>query len=172
MIKSAVIHDAEFFAFIEENLDNIINLDSDTLEETIFRSVMIKVDVVEQDEKDMGLRNILNYGHTTGHAIETASGFNMTHGEAVAIGMITAGKISRRIGGMKHEELDRLKTVISKAGLPTTVPGLDKNKIIEAMRHDKKIINGKVRFILLKRIGEAYITDQVDPDLVSEALAD
>ena len=171
-IKSAAIRDAGFFAFIEENMDNIKSLDKDTLEKVVFRTAQIKVGVVEQDEKDMGLRNILNYGHTAGHAIETASDFKISHGEAVAIGMLIAGRISCQFGEMQQSELDRLGTVIRRAGLPAAIPKLDKDKIFEAMRHDKKIVNGKARFVLLKKIGEAYITDQVGTNLVEEALAD
>jgi len=120
----------------------------------------------------MGLRNILNYGHTAGHAIETASDFKISHGEAVAIGMLIAGRISCRLGEMSQGEQDRLESVIRRAGLPTILPKLDRDKFFEALRHDKKIINGKVRFVLLKRIGEAYITDQVGTNIVEEVLAD
>ena len=171
VIKSAVVRDAEFFAFIEENLDNIKSLDTDALEEVVFRSAKIKAEIVEKDERDLGLRSILNYGHTAGHAIETASDFKTTHGEAVAIGMLVAGRISQRLGIMDKNELSRLQAVIARAGLPTSMPELNTERIIEAMRHDKKIAQGKIRFVLPRKIGEVFITDEVSPRLLEEVLA-
>ena len=171
VIKSAVVRDAEFFAFIEENLDNIKSLDTDALEEVVFRSAKIKAEIVEKDERDLGLRSILNYGHTVGHAIETASDFKTTHGEAVAMGMLVAGRISHRLGIMDKNELSRLKAVIARAGLPTSMPELNTERIIEAMRHDKKIAQGKIRFVLPRKIGEVFVTDEVSPRLVEEVLA-
>ena len=171
VIKSAVVRDAEFFTFIEQNMDNIKSLDNDALEEIVFRTARIKAEIVEKDEKDLGLRSILNYGHTVGHAIETASDFKITHGEAVAIGMLVAGEISCHLGAMEKNELDRLKTVITRAGLPTPIPELDMDRIIEAMRHDKKIVQGKIRFVLPRRIGEVFITDEVSPHLLEQVLA-
>jgi len=171
VIKSTVVRDAEFFAFIEENLDNIKSLDTDALEEVVFRSAKIKAEIVEKDEKDLGLRSILNYGHTAGHAIETASDFKTTHGEAVAIGMLVAGRISQRLGIMDKNELSRLQAVIARAGLPTSMPELNTERIIEAMRHDKKIAQGKIRFVLPRKIGEVFITDEVSPRLLEEVLA-
>ena len=171
MIKSAVIRDAELFTFIEQNMDNIKSLDNDTLEEIVFRSARIKGEIVEKDEKDLGLRSILNYGHTVGHAIETASDFKTTHGEAVAIGMLVAGRIAHRLGVMEKNELDRLKSVITRAGLPTELPQVNTDIIIEVMKHDKKISQGKIRFILPRTIGEVFITDEVSPHLLEEVLA-
>jgi len=171
VIKSAVVRDVDFFAFIEENLDNIKSLDNDALEEIVSRSAKIKAEIVEKDEKDLGLRSILNYGHTVGHAIETASDFKTTHGEAVAIGMLVAGRISQRLGVMSKNELGRLKTVIGRAGLPTSIPDLNIGRITEAMRHDKKISQGKIRFVLPRTIGEVFITDEVSPRLLEQVLA-
>ena len=171
VIKSAVVRDAEFFTFIEQNMDNIKSLDTDALEEVVFRSAKIKAEIVEKDEKDLGLRSILNYGHTAGHAIETASDFKITHGEAVAMGMLVAGRISQRLGEMDENELGRLKAVIARAGLPTSIPELNIGRITEAMRHDKKIAQGKIRFVLPRKIGEVFITDEVSPRLVEEVLA-
>jgi 3-dehydroquinate synthase len=171
VIKSAVVRDADFFDFIEKKLDNIKSLDNDALEEIVFRSAKIKAEIVEKDEKDLGLRSILNYGHTIGHAIETTSDFKTTHGEAIAIGMLVAGRISQHLGVMDRNELDRLKTVIGRAGLPTSIPELNMDRIIEAMRHDKKILQGKIRFVLPRTIGEVFITDEVSPRLLEQVLA-
>jgi len=169
-IKSAVIWDKEFFAYLERNLDRIKSLDARLLEETVFRSVKIKAEIVEKDEKDLGLRNILNYGHTIGHAIESASDFKMEHGEAIAIGMLAAGRISNQMGMLDQNELARLKCVIEKAGLPTETPSLDAKKLIQIMEHDKKVLQGKIRFVLPTSIGKAFITDKVRPSLIEQAL--
>ncbi len=126
--------------------------------------------MVEKDEKDLGLRNILNYGHTIGHALESASDFKMQHGEAVAIGMLAAARISNKLGIFDKKELIRLKGVIARAGLPTEVPDLKLAKIIQAIEHDKKILQGKIRFVLPKAIGSVFITDEVSLSLVEEIL--
>ena len=172
VIKSAVIRDKDFFAYLEKNLDRIKSLDTSLLEETVFRSAKIKTEVVEQDEKDLGLRSILNYGHTIGHAIESTSDFKIEHGEAVAIGMVAAGKISNQMGMLKQNELNRLKCLIEKAGLPTEIPGLKTKRLIQAMEHDKKVLKGKIRFVLAKSIGTVFITDEVTPTVIEQALVD
>jgi len=160
VIKYAVIKDEGLFAYLEGNLGRIRALDAEALEEIVFQSAKIKAEVVEKDEKDFGIRNILNYGHTVGHAIETASDFEVEHGWAVAIGMLAAAKISSKLGILDKGELDRLKDVIERAGLPAEMPNLNIESIIQAMKHDKKILRGRVRFILPKSIGEVFITDE------------
>ncbi|MFC1897090.1 3-dehydroquinate synthase [Chloroflexota bacterium] len=172
VIKYGVILDGEFFGYLEENLDKIKSLDAQVLERVVSRSAEIKAGVVEKDELDLGLRNILNYGHTVGHAIETVSELQVWHGEAVAIGMLVAGRISNKLGIFDANELSRLKSVIERTGLPTEVPDLDLGKIIQAMQHDKKIVRGKVRFILPKSIGNVFIIDEVEPSLIEQALAE
>jgi 3-dehydroquinate synthase len=170
VIKSAVIRDEKFFSYLEQNLERIRALKGSALEESVFHSVRIKAEVVAQDELDSGLRNILNYGHTIGHALETVSGFRLKHGQAVAVGMVAAGKISTRLGILKESELSRLKRVLEQAELPTEMPRLKVAEIIEAMQHDKKVRQGKVRFVLLKSIGDVFITDEVELSLVEQVL--
>jgi len=170
VIKSAVIGDKEFFSFLEKNLNKVKSLDNEALEEIVFQSAKIKAEIVEKDEKDLGLRNILNYGHTIGHAIESASDFKVEHGEAVATGMLAAARISNKLGIFDKNELIRLKSVIKKAGLPTLIPNLKLERIIQAIEHDKKILRGKIRFVLPKSIGSVFITDEVSLSLVEEVL--
>ncbi|MCL0091247.1 3-dehydroquinate synthase, partial [Dehalococcoidales bacterium] len=170
VIKSAAIQSNKLFTFIEKNLDRIKSLDSKALEEIVFHSVKIKAKVVEKDERDLGLRSILNYGHTIGHAIESASDFKVEHGKAVAIGMLAEARISNKMGILDKNELVRLKSVIEKAGLPTKMPSLKLEKIIQAMKHDKKVWQGKIRFVLLKSIGSVFITDEVSPSLIEQVL--
>ena len=170
VIKSAAIRDKKFFAFLENNLERVKALDEAALEEVVFQTARIKAEVVGKDERDLGLRNILNYGHTIGHAVESVSDFGVKHGRAVALGMLAAAKISNKMGILDAGEVARLKSVIEKAGLPTKMPNLKVEEIIRAMRHDKKVVRDKIRFVLLKAIGSVFITDEVDPSLVKEVL--
>ena len=147
-----------------------MSLDARLLDEIVFQSARIKAEVVEKDEKDLGLRSILNYGHTIGHAIESASDFEMEHGEAVAIGMLAAGRISNQMGILDQKELARLKRVIEKVGLPTEMPSLKVKRLLQAMEHDKKVLGGRIRFVLPKSIGTVFITDEVSPSLIEQAL--
>ncbi|MEE8204548.1 MAG: 3-dehydroquinate synthase, partial [Dehalococcoidales bacterium] len=176
VIKSAVIGDRDLFTFIEANLDRIKAQDDtiqdDTIvEEVVFRSAKIKAGVVAQDETDLGLRNILNYGHTIGHAIETVSGLKVAHGEAIAVGMLAAASISNELGILEAGELARLRSVLEAAGLPVEMPALDRGKIIQAMKHDKKVVAGRIRFVLPKEIGKVFVTDEVSLSLVERVLA-
>ena len=171
VIKSAAIKDRNFFSFLEDNIERVKTLEKDTLEEVVFRTAKIKAEVVTKDERDLGLRNILNYGHTIGHAIETVSDFQMEHGRAVAIGMLVAAKISNRQGILADTEMLRLRNVIGAAGLPTEMPGYKTGDLIQSMKHDKKVLRDKVRFVLLKSIGDVFITDEVTPSLVEEVLS-
>jgi len=170
VIKSAVVWDEEFFTYLEANLDRIKSRDNRVLEETVFWPAKIKAEIVEKDEGDLGLRNILNYGHTIGHAIESAAGFKVGHGEAVAIGMLVAARISNRLGILDINEITRLKNLINRANLTAETPNLELDKIIQAVRHDKKILEGRVRFVLPRAIGDVFITDEVSPSLVGEVL--
>ncbi len=171
VIKSAAIRNREFFAFLETNIERIKSLDVEALDEVVFQTARIKAEVVEQDERDLGLRNILNYGHTIGHAIESVSDFGVEHGGAVAIGMLAAARISNKMGILDEKETARLKNIIEKAGLPTEIPNLKVGEIIQAMRYDKKVLQDRIRFVLLKSIGSAFITDEVNLSLVEEVLS-
>lgn len=170
VIKSAVIRDKAFFVFIKENLDAFMKRDSDVIEEMVYRAAAIKAAVVMQDERDAGLRNILNFGHTIGHAIESVSKFEITHGQAVAIGMIAEAAISRRMGTFEENEIKDLEELISRCGLPTGIPEIDKERIMMAMSHDKKAADGKIRFALPRNIGDVYLTDEVEIDYIREAI--
>ncbi len=118
------------------------------------------------------MRNILNYGHTVGHAIESVSDFKVQHGEAVAIGMLAEARISNKLGMLDKNEVKRLKEVIARAGLPTEIPSLQLERLIQAMKHDKKILRGKIRFVLPKSIGEVFITEEVSTSLVEQVLVE
>lgn len=172
VIKYGVIRDKGLLTYIEDNLDKIRALDDGALEAIVFRSAKIKAEIVERDEKDLGLRAILNYGHTVGHAIESASDFKVEHGTAVAIGMLAAAKISNQMGILDQNELLRLNRLIERTGLPTKMPDLKVEEIIQSITHDKKVLRDKVRFILPKSLGSVFITDEVSLSLVEQILVD
>jgi 3-dehydroquinate synthase len=169
-IKYGVIRDQELFRIIEKSYSRLQKGDEALCEEIVFRCAGIKADLVEKDERDLGIRNILNYGHTAGHGIETVSDFAVSHGQAVAIGMVAAALISHRKHIISTEDLNRIVSVIKNAGLPVKVPPMDVAVIIQAMQHDKKRANGKNRFILPKRIGEVFMTDEVTDSMVETVL--
>lgn len=175
VIKYGVIWDANLFSQLEaaKKLDEFSDLDEDLLQTIITRSCQAKADVVSKDEKEAGLRAILNYGHTIGHGIESLTGYSqIIHGEGVAIGMVAAGTIAVKLQLWSEQEANRQDALIKKAGLPTEVPpNVNIEAIIEALQTDKKVKAGKVRFILPQQIGTVTITDQVTSDVIREVLA-
>jgi len=172
VIKSAAIRDGRFFSFLEENVEKLKSPDADILGGIVFQSVSIKAAVVAEDELDTGLRQILNYGHTIGHAVESVSDFKIKHGNAVAIGMAAAARVASKLGLLDAAEVKRLKDLIMRAGLPARLPDLKVGQVMQAMEHDKKVRAGKVRFVLLKSIGKAVVADDVPPSLVEEVLGE
>jgi 3-dehydroquinate synthase len=169
-IKYGVILDAGFFSYLERNIDRIKARDAKAMETVVYRSAKTKADVVSQDETDMGFRAILNYGHTVGHAVESVSDFGITHGQAVAIGMVAAAKISQRMGMISDADVARIRGLIVRAGLPVELPFLEITRLMHAMKHDKKVLQGRIRFVLPQTIGEVVITDGVDNSLVEQVL--
>jgi 3-dehydroquinate synthase len=174
VIKYGVIWDAELFTQLEasKNLNQHRYIKPELLSEILTRSCQAKADVVGKDEKEGGLRAILNYGHTIGHAIESLTGYRLVnHGEAVAIGMVAAGQIAVNLGMWQQEETDRQNAIIQKAGLPTQIPaGVDIEAIIDALQLDKKVKAGKVRFVLPTQIGVVTVTDQVPAETIRQVL--
>ena len=174
VIKYGVIWDAELFAEMEasKRLDQLRYVKPELIHSILTRSCQAKADVVGKDEKEAGLRAILNYGHTIGHAVESLTGYKVVnHGEAVAIGMVAAGQIAVELGMWQKEETERQDALIQKAGLPTKLPdGVDIEAIIESLQLDKKVKAGKVRFILPTQIGVVTITDEVPSDTIRQVL--
>ena len=175
VIKYGVIWDAELFAQMENShgLDEMNNLTPGLLEEILIRSCQSKADVVAKDEKESGLRAILNYGHTVGHAVESLTGYTVvTHGEAVAIGMVAASRLAVELG-MWDEVSDRRQLgLIEKASLPTKLPsGVDIEDILVSLQTDKKVKAGKVRFVLPTGVGVVIVTDKVTADVLRGVLA-
>jgi 3-dehydroquinate synthase len=171
VIKGAAIRNRNLFNYLNINMKKVRELHPVVLEDIVLETARIKADIVAQDEKESGLREILNYGHTVGHAIESVSGFKIKHGQAVAVGMIAAGRISCLMDLLSESDVSRLEEVIISAGLPTRMSGFKREEIMLALRHDKKVLHDRVRFILLKSIGNAFVTDKVDLDLLEEVIS-
>ena len=171
VIKYGLIWDADFLAWLEANMDRLRALDPTTITHAIYRSCEIKAQVVGQDEREGGIRALLNLGHTFGHAIETGMGYgNWLHGEAVAAGMVMAAETSRRMGWLSEADVARTRVLIRVAGLPDVAPDLGVDTYLEYMGHDKKVEGGKMRFVLLKKLGEAVITADVPTDVLTDVL--
>jgi 3-dehydroquinate synthase len=171
VIKYGLIQDAEFFEWLESNLDLIMKRDPEALSYAVARSCSDKVSVVAADEKESGIRAILNFGHTFGHAIEAAMGYGKwLHGEAVAAGMMLASDLSSRMGMLNDKDVKRVQNILSKGKLPTRAPNLGTETYLHWMGLDKKVEQGKIRFILLKKIGEAMITADVPDEMLDATL--
>jgi 3-dehydroquinate synthase len=171
VIKYGLIWDADFLAWLEANMDRLRALDPAAITHAIYRSCEIKAQVVGQDEREGGIRAILNLGHTFGHAIETGMGYGTwLHGEAVAAGMVMAAQASQRMGWLTEADVERTRTLIRAAGLPDVAPDLGVDTWLEYMGHDKKVEGGKMRFVLLKKLGEAVITGDVPTDVLTGVL--
>jgi 3-dehydroquinate synthase len=159
VIKHGAIIDTEFFQWQEKNIAKLMARDDQALAYAIQRSCEIKSEVVRQDERETGLRAILNFGHTFGHAIEAGLGYGeWLHGEAVGCGMVMAADLSVRMGYMDAADRDRLLALVKAAGLPTVAPDLGKDRWLDLMEVDKKNEGGKIKFILLKPLGKAMLT--------------
>lgn len=170
-VKYGVILDKQLFIYLEKNFRGFLNLDEDVLQRVVETCSRIKAGVVSKDEKETsGLRMILNFGHTLGHAIENAAAFRYHHGEAVALGMRMATHISvlRKMLSKNHEE--RINALLSSIGLPESYTGLTKNQIIASMNHDKKFVAGKNRFILARSIGKVEVVAGVQSGLIDKAI--
>ena len=172
VIKHGFILDLAFVGWLEANMEKLLACDRAALEHAVRRSCELKAQVVAADEREAGLRAILNFGHTFGHAIEAGVGYGQwLHGEAVAAGMVMAADLSVRAGSLRREDAERVKTLIARAGLPVQGPKLAPERYLELMQVDKKAAGGKVRFILLEALGRAVLSGDVDTRLVAESIA-
>lgn len=171
IIKHALIKDKDLFNFIEKNMDKIIGKDKQTLINLIKRNCEIKARIVEQDEKEKGPRKLVNYGHTVGHALETLTNYKKySHGEAIAMGMAVAGRVANKIGLLSKEELTEQNNLLKKAGLETKIPNIDSSKLINELKKDKKVVGGKLEFVLLEQIGKAKYGITPSNDIIKESI--
>jgi 3-dehydroquinate synthase len=172
VIKYGLIHDATFFEWLEHNIAKLMARDSDTIAQAVLVSCQTKANIVSIDEKESGIRAILNLGHTFGHAIEATMGYgNWLHGEAVATGMVMAVDLSYRQQWIDSSIKQRTIDLLQKANLPIASPSvMTVDQYMNAMSIDKKVVNGTLKFILLKSLGKAIVTSDYDPALLKQTL--
>lgn len=173
VIKYGIIKDPKLFAYLEKNYRKVLALDKAALEFIVEKSTGIKAKIVQQDvREEKGIRTILNFGHTIGHAIEAAGGFkSYNHGEAIAVGMLAATDLSAELGLIKADTAERIEGLISGVGLPTRVKGVPLARIIRAHYHDKKFIGKKNRFVLIKGIGRPTVKENIPLAAIRAAVA-
>jgi len=158
VIKYGLIRDLPFLEWLEANMEKLVVRDTEALTYAIRRSCENKAEVVAADEKETGQRALLNLGHTFGHAIEAGMGYgNWLHGEAVAAGTLLAADLSRRLGNLAQADVDRVAVLFRRAGLPVAAPDLGEAAYMDYMGVDKKVEGGKIRFVLFRKLGEAYV---------------
>jgi 3-dehydroquinate synthase len=176
-VKHAIIADSEYFDFLERNLDAILERVPDVLEEMAYFNCKIKAGVVEADPTEKNQRRMLNYGHTIGHAVEAASGYNLLHGEAVAIGIVAAGLIEIELGLGDSTRLERVRKILERIGVPVTLPkDLAEDKLIDLVKRDKKAVNKWPRFVLVSKFGQVHRQNgqwavEVKPAIVETVLS-
>jgi 3-dehydroquinate synthase len=172
VIKYGLIRDSAFFDWLELNLDRLLNRDPDALAYAIARSCEIKAEIVGRDEREQGERALLNLGHTFGHAIESATGYKTwLHGEAVGAGMLMAAAMSHECGEMRPEDVDRLRNMLKKTGLPVAAKEVSIDTALENMQIDKKVKSGRIRLVLLRGIGTSYVTADYPDTALRRTLA-
>ncbi|MCK5162056.1 MAG: 3-dehydroquinate synthase [Candidatus Aureabacteria bacterium] len=171
-IKHGVIRSEKYFSLIENNVKKLLNFDRDLLIETVVGSIRIKADVVSRDERESSLRVILNYGHTIGHAIETLTGYTrFLHGEAVSVGMAAAGKAAVLKGLFSEKDLERQNNLLKSVGLQVNVKNVKEGEIIPLLQVDKKVKDGRVKFVLPEKIGKVLVTDDVKMEILKRSLS-
>lgn len=173
VVKHAMIRDPELLRLLEARRESLLRLDKDIAVEVVARSAAIKAAVVSEDEKEQGLRMILNYGHTIAHGLEAATGYErFLHGEAVAIGMTGAAMISQRLGMLSASVVERQRRLLRALGLPTGCPGVDEGAVLKAVELDKKIRKEKIRWVLLDDVGEPVVRNDVPDEVVVGVIRD
>jgi 3-dehydroquinate synthase len=172
VVKYGVILDAPLFERLEANVPGLLAREHGLLVDVIARCCRLKADVVRRDEREeSGLRAVLNYGHTFAHAFETLAGYGkILHGEAVALGMVCAGRLAAQLGRVDERFITRQDDLLAGLGLPTRPPRFDVDRLFDAMMHDKKVAHGRPRFVLPTRLGHVELVEDVDPDEVRAAL--
>jgi 3-dehydroquinate synthase len=176
IIKHALIADSDLFAYLERYTEQLLALDYAVLEKTVFESCRIKKIIVEQDQKENGKRHLLNFGHTIGHALERLTHYSISHGEAVAIGLLVESYLSTKLGALNQSSFDRIKNILVRYGLPLQLPSkFPVHAILEAMVLDKKSLKGQPRFVMIEAIGAPLAYDSsycthIEESLIKKAL--
>lgn len=173
VVKYGLIADAPFMGWLEEHMDALVAKDGEALAYAVERSCQNKADVVAKDEREGGIRAILNLGHTFGHAIETAMGYGeWLHGEAVATGMVMAADMSQRLGWLSQADVTRIESLLLRAALPVKAPtSVTEEDFLSLMAVDKKVLDGQLRLVLMKAIGEAVVTSDFPLETLKATIA-
>lgn len=173
LIKHGLVLDSDLYAFVEKNAGKLVKLNPEATTEAVRRSVAVKARIVSEDEKEQGLRILLNYGHTIGHALEAATDYErFLHGEAVAIGMVGAAMLSRELGLLPQEAVEQHRGILQKFGLPISCSGVDTDRALGALELDKKVKGKAVRWVLLEGIGQPVIRQDVPKRLVAKVMGE
>jgi 3-dehydroquinate synthase len=171
VIKYGLVADVEFLAWIEAHVEQLLALDMDALAFAVQRSCTIKARIVASDEREQGVRALLNLGHTFGHAIENASGYGeWLHGEAVAMGMLQAADMSQRLGHLSATDVTRVRELLRRAGLPLAAPPIGAARALELMGMDKKVLAGRIRLVLLRKLGDGIVTGDYAAEVLQQTL--
>ena len=171
MIKAALVADRDFLDWIEANLEALLALEAGAVAHAIRRSCQIKAAIVAEDEREHGRRALLNLGHTFGHAIETAAGYGeWLHGEAVAAGLVMAADLSHRLGWIDAADAARVQSLLLRAGLPVAAPPIGAGRALALMGLDKKVLAGRIRLVLLRRLGEGVVSGDYPAEALAETL--
>lgn len=158
VIKYGFLGDAEFVRFVEENINEIRHLNLVVLEKVIAHCCKMKAEIVREDEREGGVRALLNFGHTFAHAIEKLTGYGTwLHGEAVGVGMVMAADLSMRLGYLSIEDVERVRLLVKNCGLPDEIRGLKSEEVLTAMRADKKAVAGELRFVVMSKVGKTHV---------------
>lgn len=172
IIKYGLIRDADFFLWLERNMDLLSALNPDAMSYAIYRSCQNKAEVVAADERESGERALLNLGHTFGHAIENAMGYGVwLHGEAVAAGTMLAADLSRRMGWLTDDDINRMAAIFKAANLPIVPPNIGVKRYLDLMGLDKKVVDGKIRLVLQQGIGKSVVTSDYAAAMLAKTLA-
>jgi 3-dehydroquinate synthase len=174
VIKYGLLGNVDFLDFLRANIDELMARDKDLIVQIVYQSCLDKANIVAQDELELGARALLNLGHTFGHAIENTLGYGVfLHGEAIAVGMLMAAELSQLIGDLSAQEVAQVKDLLEKSNLPVSVNGKIKAlEFLSAMSIDKKVIDGNIRLILMKKLGKAYISDDYQPQQLKQIVGD
>jgi len=172
VVKYGLIFDLDFLEWIEQSVERLLGLEDEALARAIYRSCELKADVVRRDERETGERALLNLGHTFGHAIETGTGYTeWLHGEAVAAGMVVAADMSARLGLIQAADVRRVRALLERIGLPVDPPKFGRQRALDYMRVDKKVKSGRIRLVLLERLGAARFTADYADEALDATLA-